>query len=148
MILDAWMSVLHWWLVFGLIAALVLEVGYCRGAMDAATIRRLARIDMLYGIFALLLVIVGFGRAMHGAKGWAFYSGNPVFWTKIALFALLGLLSIGPTVKFLRWKKATRNGGSIDAAQAASVRKWLHAELALLIPIPVAAAFMARGIGY
>jgi putative membrane protein len=148
MILDAWMSVLHWWLVFGLIAALTLEMGYCRGELDASTVKRLARIDMLYGLFAVLLVIVGFGRALHGPKGWAFYSGNPVFWTKIALFALLGLISIGPTIKFLGWKKTTRDGGNIEPRQTASVRKWLHMELAFLIPIPIAAAFMARGIGY
>jgi putative membrane protein len=147
MILDAWMSVLHFWLVFALVAVLVLEMSYCRGELDAAMVKRLARIDMFYGIFAVLLLIVGFGRAHLGLKGWAFYGSNPVFWIKIALFALLGLISIGPTVKFLRWRKATRGGGSIDPAQVASARTWLHAELVLLIPIPVAAAFMARGIG-
>lgn len=147
MMLDAWMSVLHFWLVFALITVLVLEMAYCRGLPDLATVQRLARIDMLYGLFAVLLVIVGFGRAMHGAKGWAFYSGNPVFWIKIALFALMGLMSIMPTLAFLRWRKTLKAGGSIEAAQVARVRRWLHAELTLLIPIPIAAAFMARGIG-
>ena len=146
--LDAWMSVLHFWLVFSIVALLSIELAWCRGAMDVAGVTRLARVDQMYGIAAGLLVIVGFARAANSPKGWAFYSDNPVFWIKIGLFVLVALASIVPTVRFLRWKRAVREGRSIDPAAVASVRKWLHAEATLLILIPVAAAFMARGIGY
>ncbi|MFT4103826.1 MAG: DUF2214 family protein [Burkholderiaceae bacterium] len=147
MIVDAVMSMLHWWLVIALIAALVSEMNLCRGQIDAALARRLARIDMIYGISAVLLLIVGFGRALHGPKGWAFYGGNPVFWIKIALFLAIALASIGPTIQFARWNKRLRAGGTVAAEQVMGVRRWIHREMLLLIAIPVAAALMARGIG-
>ena len=148
MILDACMSILHFWLVFSIVAVLSIELSWCRAPMESGTVLRLARVDLMYGISAGLLIVVGFARAAHGPKGWAFYSGNPVFWIKIGLFVLVGLLSIVPTVTFIRWTRAARAGRAVDPAHVISVRKWLHAEAALLLLIPIAAALMARGIGY
>ena len=43
---------------------------------------------------------VGFARANFAAKGWAYYSHNSFFWSKIGTFALVGVLSIIPTIAF------------------------------------------------
>jgi putative membrane protein len=40
-----------------------------RTSLSAAEVRRLAAIDLWYGIVALLIVIVGFSRAIFAAKG-------------------------------------------------------------------------------
>ena len=122
MILDAWTSVLHFWLVFCIVAVLSIEMAWCRGTMEVASVRRLARVDLMYGIAAGLLVIVGFARAAQSPKGWAFYSSNPVFWFKIGLFVLVALASIMPTVTFLRWKRAARDGRNIDPASVTSMK--------------------------
>ena len=135
------------WLPLAVFAALVSEMNLCRGELSAPIVKRLAIIDGIYGGSAVLLLVVGFMRALHGPKGWAFYSGNPVFWIKIALFVLVALLSIIPTLKILSWRKATRQGGSIPASAVQPLRGVLHAELMLLALIPVAGVLMARGIG-
>jgi len=150
MTLDASLSVLHWWTVLLLIAALIGEKVLTGGVADAHTVRRLAAHDLAYGLAALLVLAAGFARAALGAKGWAFYAGSPMFWTKIGLFALIGLMSVVPTIAFRRWRKSLggQPGAVIEAGRVAQVRRWIDLELTLLALMPVAAAMMARGIGF
>jgi putative membrane protein len=84
-----------------------------------------------------------------GDAGPAFYVANWVFWTKIALFVLVGLLSIRPTLVILRWRRAASSdpGFSVPADGVADVRPWFLAEFGVLAFIPIFAALMARGIG-
>lgn len=149
---DAGLSVLHWWAVFMLITTLVGEKVLLTGAVDDGAVRRLARFDLLYGVAALLVLAAGLSRAAWGAKGWAFYAGNPMFWTKLGLYALMGLLSIPPTLAFRRWRRQLAAGQgagqeAIEPAEVKRVRRWLDLEATMLVLIPVAAALMARGIG-
>lgn len=145
---DAAISWLHYMLVFAVIAALVGELVLCRTPLAPETVRRLARFDLVYGISAMLLLIVGFVRALHFAKGWAFYVAEPWFWVKIGAFALVGLLSIFPTMEFIRWNRAAKSGTvpEPDAARLRTVRRTIHLELALLPVIVLAAVMMARGL--
>ncbi len=94
--------------------------------------------------FAGLIVLVGFGRAIFAAKGWHYYSHNGFFWAKIGTFALIGLLSIPPTLAYLRWRKA---GAPPSDEEIKRARFYLHFELALFVPLLGFAAAMARGYG-
>ena len=67
-----------------------------------------------------------------------------MFWTKIAIFLLVGLLSIPPTLAFLRWKRAQ---DAPPATEITRVRRFLLAEVALFALLPVFAAAVARGYG-
>lgn len=148
MLYDIVFAIAHWWALIGLIAILVAELVICRGPIDRATALRLSRIDGGYLLFSILMLSAGFARAIFGAKGWAFYSGNPWFWIKIGLFALIGLLSVPPTLQFIRWKKLTATPGtSVAADQRDRARRWIHAELLLLLLMPIAAVLMARAVG-
>jgi putative membrane protein len=144
---DAAVSWLHYMLIFAVIAALVGELVLCRAPLSPEAVRRLSRFD-LPGLSALLLLIVGFARALHFAKGWAFYAAEPWFWVKIGAFALVGLLSIFPTMEFIRWNRAAKNGTAPapDEARLRTVRRTIHLELALLPVIVLAAVMMARGL--
>jgi len=57
---------------------------------------------------------------------------------------LIGLLSIMPTVAYIRWKRA--DSAPTDA-QVAAVRRFLHGEAVLFVPLLAFAAAMARGYG-
>jgi putative membrane protein len=103
------------------------------------------RLDGAYGALAGGVLVAGFVRAAYGAKGMAYYAGNPVFWAKIGVFVVIGLLSIAPTLQILRWRKA---GTLPDAAALRGLRRWIAAEASLLPLIPILAVVMARGIGY
>ncbi len=145
---DLHLAVAHHLLIFALFGILVSEIVATRQSMAGDDINRLVSIDLWYGILALLILIVGFSRAIFAAKGWAYYSGNSFFWAKIGVFVLIALLSIWPTVKYLNWRRDFRGTGSIpDAASVSVVRRILWLELVLFAFLPAFAAAMARGYG-
>ena len=149
MFLDWALASLHHLAVFSLAMILAAEFVLIRNAMDAATIARLTRIDLHYGIAAGLVLIFGFARVFLGAKGHAYYFANHIFWTKILLFVVIAILSMAPTLKFIVWRSQSRADAAFrpDAAEIAGVKRSLWIEAALFLAIPVAAAAMARGYG-
>src|ERR1700730_18924659 len=103
--LDLVLAIVHHALIFGIFGILFAELMAVRPGMSSATAVRIASIDLWYGIFAAAAVIIGFCRANFAAKGWAYYSHNGFFWAKLTTFALVGLLSIPPTLKFIQWRR-------------------------------------------
>jgi putative membrane protein len=149
MTLDWILASLHHLAIFALAAILAAEMAILTVDIDARGLARLGRIDLGYGVAAAVVVIVGVARVIWGAKGYQYYVENSVFWTKMALFVLVGLLSIPPTVRYVGWGRARRAdpGFRPDPAEIARLRRWLWAEAAFFAAIPVAAAAMARGFG-
>jgi putative membrane protein len=94
--LDLTLASAHHVLIFVIFGTLFGEMVALSGALNAATLKRVARLDLIYGIAASVVIVVGFGRAIFAAKGWSYYSHNGFFWAKIAIFALIGLLSVKP----------------------------------------------------
>jgi len=142
--LDLWLAIAHHILVFALFGVLFAELVLVRKGVDLATIARVGRIDLMYGAVAGLIVAVGFSRAVFAAKGWLFYSHNLFFHLKVGTFLVIGLLSIPPTIAYIRWRRA---GVAPTDAQVAGARRWLLAELVLFALLPAFAAAMARGYG-
>ena len=142
--LDLVLAIAHHILVFGLFGILFAQLMLVRPGIDLPTVRRVGAIDIAYGAISGLIIVVGFARAIMAAKGWAFYSHNGFFWAKIAVFLLIGLLSAPPTIAFLRWKKAEAPPTDV---QITGVRRFIHAEAALFVLLPIFAAAMARGYG-
>src|SRR3546814_4252257 len=95
---------------------------------------------------ALSLLVVGFLRVFHGVIGEDFYLHNPWFHAKIGAFVLVGLVSIWPTVRFLRWRKALKADPAFlpAPAEVAGLQRIVRFELALVAVIFVLAAAMAR----
>ena len=82
------------------------RLGSDKAFADRIDAPALAKADMGFGIAATLVLITGICRVTLGAKPLFFYLHNPVFHVKISLFVLVGLLSIWPTIVFIRWRKA------------------------------------------
>jgi putative membrane protein len=141
---DLLLALLHHLIVFALVAVLFAQYVLLGNQPDAARLRTVGQLDKGYAALAVGILAIGFARAAHGAKGWAFYADNPVFWAKIGVFALIGLLSVVPTVRFLRWQKQV---GMPDATAWRATHRWILAELLLLPLLPLLAILMARGIG-
>jgi len=142
--LDLFLAIGHHLLIFGIFGILFSEFLMVRPGLSAVAAARIARIDLWYGILATAVVVLGFCRAVFAAKGWAYYSHNGFFWAKIASFAAIGLLSVPPTLEFIRWRKSA--AAPTDAAVKA-VRRYLHVEVTLFALLPIFAAAMARGYG-
>jgi putative membrane protein len=145
---DLILASLHHLLVFALFAVFAVEMALVRPGLDRAGIRRLARIDGAYGGIALAVLVVGFARAFHGLRGWEYYSHYWVFWAKVGVFLVVGLLSIVPTLRIRRWAGSTDAAGTVADAEIAAVRPWLMGQGVFLLAIPVLAAMLARGVGY
>ena len=142
--LDLVLAIAHHILIFSLFAVLLAEFLLVRPGLDVAGIRRIAAIDLWYGVTAALIIVIGFSRAIFAARGWLYYSHNLFFWAKITTFALIGLLSAWPTMRYLRWR---RGGAAPGAAEIVSVRRLLWAQVAPFPLLLIFAAAMARGFG-
>ncbi|MBX3567420.1 MAG: DUF2214 family protein [Rhizobiaceae bacterium] len=143
---DLLLATLHHVLAFGLVGLLCMEMALVKPGLRAADLPRLARIDGAYGAAAALIVLVGIGRVVFGLKGWEYYVANDAFWTKMAAFAAIGLLSIKPTRTILRWRRQPA-GDPLADAEIMGLRRWLKAEAALFVVVLACAAAMARGYG-
>ena len=142
--LDLILAILHHFFVFALFGVLFAEFVLVRRGMDAAAAARVVAIDTWYGVLAAVIIIVGFSRAIFAAKGWDYYEHNAFFWAKIGTFAAIGLLSVPPTLTFLKWRRADASPTDDAVAKA---RRYLWMEVALFPLLPAFAAAMARGYG-
>ena len=141
---DYAFAVAHHLLVFALAGIIAFEIATMRPEMTAPDLSRIAKVDLWYGIIAGAIVIVGFSRAIFAAKGWAYYSHNVFFWAKLATFAVIGLLSVPPTIAYIGWRRANIVPNDV---QIHNVRRFLWIEVVLFALLPAFAAAMARGYG-
>ena len=146
---TAFMAFLHHLFAFTLVACVVYEFIAYRKGLSIEEARRIQRADLMYGISAGLLLVVGLLRVFFFEKGPAFYSHNPFFWLKMNAFLVVGLLSIDPTIRYLRWNKVLKENRApeIDDKEFRRTRLLLWLEVIGLAVILFAAAMMARGIG-
>lgn len=79
-----------------------------------------------------------------------FYLHNPWFHAKLGLFLLAGLLSIVPTLRYLRWRRAWREAPGFlpTPGELARVRGLVRLQLVLLAAVFVLAAAVARYGGF
>lgn len=148
MLTDLLLAILHHLLMFLLAAVLASEFVLMRKGLSGRNLSILAHIDRMYGALALAIIVVGVCRVIFGLKGWEYYVGNHAFWGKMAAFALVGILSIRPTVRILQWNRAaSADGYVVPDAEISAMRRFLVAELIAFAFIPIFAAMMARGVG-
>jgi putative membrane protein len=114
--------------------------------MTRAEISSLSRVDAVYGIAAILVVAAGLTLWFSGVgKPSVYYSKNWIFHTKVTAVVLVGLLSIYPTIFFIR----NRKGNATEVVTIPGIIFTLiRIELALLFVTPLLAALMARGVGF
>lgn len=148
--LDALLAYAHFVAMIATASTVVAEAVLCRPGLTLPWVQRLGRIDLLYLLMAALALTTGLLRLFFGIKGSAFYVGNPVFWLKMSLFLAVGLISILPTLRFIRWSKElnANNATVIGDEEVTRTARIIYVELALLVLIPLMGALMARGIGW
>ena len=149
MVTSALLAFLHHLMAFTLTACLVYEFVAYRRNMSVEEIRRIQRVDLAYGVSAGLLLLVGLLRVFFFEKGVNFYIHSPFFWVKMGAFAIVGLLSIDPTIRYIRWNKILSQDQTpeISDAEYGRTRRLLALEVLGIAVILLAAPMMARGIG-
>jgi len=145
---DALLAYAHFMCIFALASLLFSELVILRRILPSDLLSRLQLIDRWYGIAAALVILSGLARLFLGVKGPEFYGHNPVFWTKMTLFAAVGITSIFPTIAYLAWNKRRQSDGSIvlSDAEFTRTRRLIWLQVGLFVFIPLCATFMARGL--
>jgi putative membrane protein len=145
MSLEIALRYFHFVSIFVIVSTLVAEHLLLKNQMTRAELSRLARIDAVYGIAALVLLGAGLSLWLGSiGKPAEFYSNNWIFITKISLFICIGLLSIYPTIFFIR----NRKGQPDEIIKIPNAIFWmLRMELLLVFIIPLLAGLMSKGIG-
>jgi putative membrane protein len=141
-------SSLHYIAVFLLVGAVTAELYLLKLKPSAEVIAVAARADLMYGVGAVLVLMTGLAGVFHNGKGVAYYMHNGAFHGAVTFFILAGLLSIAPTMRYLRWRRAAVLGGALPTdAEWKAQRKWVHMQLGLFALIAVCMSMMARGVG-
>ncbi len=146
MTLEIILRYVHFVSIFAIAGSLASEHLILKKELTRAEIGRLSRIDAVYGIAAVTLLIAGLTLWLGSVgKPAVYYTKNWVFHTKLTLFLMVGLLSIYPTIFFIQ----NRKGNSEEiVAVPKIIFIMLRMELLLLLIIPLLAGLMSRGIGF
>jgi len=149
MTFEAFLAYLHLLAILTMVVFIASEAALCRPEwLNAAVVERLARVDMVYGIAAVLVLATGVARTVWGVKGTGWYWTNPLLHIKLTLFVIVGVTSIFPTLRYLRWRKALRATGALPSPdEVRGTRKLVMVQAHLIALIPLAAVFLARGFG-
>ena len=147
MTLEALLAYAHILAILTMVVFSSSEAALCRVEwLNAAVVERLAKVDRVYGIAAVAVIATGVARTWWGMKGTAWYWTNPLLHLKLTLFVVVGLISVFPTLRYLRWRKALRATGALPAeAEVRKTRKLVMVQAHLIAVIPLLAVFLARG---
>ena len=142
-IIVAWM---HYVSIMLMVASLLGEHLLLKPEMDVAQARTLQRLDIVYGASATIVLVTGLLR-MFLEKGAAYYNHHIAFHILFGLFVIAALLSIYPTMVFLRWRADTKagRGQQLAAAQFRKIQMIVRVEMTLLLLAPFFATWMAHG---
>ncbi|MDB5102883.1 MAG: hypothetical protein JWP91_572 [Fibrobacteres bacterium] len=135
---------LHFLSIIILCGTLIVENSLLRKSLMRKEIARLASVDLVFGLSALSTLSAGLMLWFYYGKGVAFYLKNPVFHAKLGFFLTVGLMSIYPTMYFLKQRKGNPEE---SVTVPAGVLKMVRIELAIALLIPLLAVMMAKGIG-
>ena len=146
MTLEIFLRYVHFVSIFAIVGSLVSEHLLLKKEMSRLELKRIARIDAVYGLAAVALLAAGLTLWLGSVgKPAIYYSKNWIFHLKISLFVIIGLLSIYPTVFFIK----NQRGAADERVAIPSAIFWmLRFELLLLFVIPLLAGLMARGVGF
>lgn len=134
---------LHFIGILIITASLFTEHLLLKQEMTAIEIKKIAKIDKFYGIAAIVVLVAGLILWFWVGKPAAFYTRNFLFHIKLTLFLVLGILSIYPSVFFMKNRKTKLDKIAIPN----SIKILIRIELMILFIIPLLAVFMAGGIG-
>jgi putative membrane protein len=149
MILEALLAYAHIAAILTLVVFISSEAALCRSEwLNAKVVERLVAVDRIYGIAAGAVLLTGLARTWWGVKGAGWYWHQPLLHLKLGLFIAVALMSIRPTLMFIRWRKQLRADGALPSDQEVrTARKWVMIQAHIIALIPLAAVFLARGMG-
>lgn len=148
--MNALIAFLHHIVFVVIMLILSAEMLTLKQPLTLTSAKKIQIYDAIYGISAILILIIGGLRVMYFEKGADYYLHSAPFIAKMILFVIVGVISIQPTVTFIKWGRSLKQGmvPEVSDAQKRKIRLIIHVELTLLALMILCAAMMAKGIGY
>jgi putative membrane protein len=145
----AWPIIVAWIHYIGLmllLASLLGEHLLLKREMTVSEARAIQTLDIVYGASATTVLVTGIMRIFL-EKGAAYYNHHIAFHILFGIFVIAALISIYPTVTFLRWRKDTSagRGQQLERAQFKKIQMMVRVEMTLLLLAPLFATWMAHG---
>ena len=146
---SAFVAYFHYLGIILCFGALIYERIFLKVDLNRKEVINMIVADAIYGIAGLAIVITGILRVKYFGKGGEFYLNNPIFWIKVSIYIIVGLLSLYPTSRYIQWViPLSKNELPIISDSIVKRFKFIiSTELACFAIIPFLATLMARGIG-
>lgn len=136
---------IHFVSIIVITGTLSAEFVLIREKLTRKEISRLSFIDLIYGLAAIAVFAAGLTLWLGGhGKPAAWYGNNGIFHLKLTLLVIMGLISIYPTIFFLKNRKGDPNEW---VSVPGLIKKLIGVEILILVIIPFLAGLMAKGIG-
>ena len=148
-IIAAVFAWLHF-LAIGVGAGLLLaEHWLCRRMPDRTQARLLGQVDLAYQLALIASLATGLARAIYFGQDAAFYLSNRLFWLKIAIFGLIVVVAVAPTLQYIRWNREARSAPTFAplTRDIERVRGSIAFGLGLWLILPLIGVLVARGYG-
>jgi putative membrane protein len=141
---TAYVHYLSFMLAFG---ALAVESQTLKKDISLEDAWRLVIADTIYGLSATTVLITGILRVLYFGKGQDYYLSSPIFYTKVGIFVIVGLLSLYPTFLFISWIKTLRDRQppNLELSKVQILSWMIRGELIGLVLIPLFATLLAQG---
>ncbi len=150
MIYSSIIAYLHFMAAFGVVLSVTYQWVTFDRSLTLLDARRIQKADIIYGVSAGSVLVFGYLRLFYFEKGSDYYFGDSFYYLKLYTFALVGIISIYPTVRFWKWRKTTKAGNPpvIEEKEFVITRWILRVEVIGLLIMILAASMMAKGVGY
>jgi len=146
---SAFVAYFHYLGIILCFGALLYERIFLKENLNRKEVINMIVADVIYGIAGLAILITGILRVKYFGQGGEFYLNNPIFWFKVSVYVIVGLLSLYPTTTYILWAiPLSKNELPIISDNLVKRFKFIiSTELACFAMIPFIATLMARGIG-
>jgi len=146
---SAFVAYIHYLGIIFCFGALLYERIFLKVDLNKKEVINMIVADVIYGIAGLAILITGILRVKYFGQGGEFYLNNPIFWFKVSVYIIVGLLSLYPTTTYILWAiPLSKNELPIISDNIVKRFKFIiSTELVCFAVIPFFATLMARGIG-
>ena len=144
--LFAWLHLL----AIGVGAGLLLtEHWLCRRMPDRLQVKILGQVDLGYQLALIGSLATGLGRALYFGQVPEYYLANRLFWLKIAIFVMIAIVAIAPSLQYIRWNREARTAPTFAplTREIDRVRSSIALGLGLWLILPLIGILVARGYG-
>ena len=128
---------------------LLTEYWLCRRMPDRIQVRLLGQVDMGYQLALIGSLATGLARALYYGQDVPYYLANRLFWLKIAIFLMIVVVAIAPTLQYIRWNREARTAPTFTPLErdVERVRASIALGLGLWLILPLIGILVARGYG-